>query len=1293
MNESDVPASPRPHRGEAVIGRAFRWSLAIFAAAGVVVAAGVYLARRAPPPPPSVEQAPVAAPREAAAPVREPPALPFTDVTREAGIDFRHVSGARGERLLPETMGSGAAFFDYDGDGDPDLLLVNSDDWPVEAAASPAGDATGGPDLAGTPQRLGNSAEGDVAAGTPGTAADRPAPGPTGVSQGPVSPGAVGGNARHPTLALYRNDTVTGDKGAPAVSFTDVTREAGLAVSLYGMGVATGDYDGDGHVDVFVTAVGPNRLFRNQGDGTFREVTEQAGVTGAADAWSTGAAFFDYDGDGDLDLFVGNYVRWSREIDLQVDFRLTGIGRAYGPPSAFEGAHPYLYRNEGNGTFTDVSAAAGVQVANPATGRPMAKALGVAPVDLDGDGRMDLLVANDTVQNFLLRNRGDGTFEEIGTAAGVAFDRDGAATGAMGIDTARYRNDEALAVAIGNFANEMTSFYVTQGVPDLLADEAIQAGIGPASRQALTFGLFFFDADLDGQIDLLQANGHLEAEINQVQPSQHYAQPAQLFWNCGPDCPAAYVPVPAQQIGDLARPMVGRGATYADVDGDGDLDVLLTENGGLPRLLRNDQALGHHWLRVRLVGRAPNPDAIGARVELTAGGVTQYRQVVPARSYLSQVELPVTFGLGQSAAVERLRVTWPDGSAEDVPVEGMDRLVTVRQTGAGPAATALPTGSAPATPTGGNPPTALAAEAPPAAGSVATPGPPAAAPAATPPPTAEGGGFVEIAEASGLDFVQFNGMSGEWYLVENLGGGVALLDYDGDGDLDVFLVQGEMLGPKPPSAALFPPPPGKPPGARLYRNDLTVAPDGTRSLRFTDVTEQSGIRDTGYGMGVAAADYDNDGDVDLYLANLGPNQLWRNNGDGTFTNVTQPAGVGEPRLSVSAAFLDYDRDGRLDLFVGNYVDFSPDNNRPCYAPWSARDYCSPKVYRALPDTLYRNRGDGTFEDVSVKTRVAQEAGTALGVVAADFNGDGWADVYVANDGMANHLWMNQKDGTFVNDALLAGAAVNREGMAEASMGVDAGDVDGDGDEDLFMTHLAGETNTLYLNNGEGWFEDRSVQSGLAGPSKAYTSFGTAFFDYDNDGDLDLFVASGAVNIIQTQAEAGDPYPLRQPKQLYENEGEGRFRDVSAEAGAALQVPEVSRGVAFGDLDNDGDTDLVVANNNGPVRLLENRLGTRNHWLGLRLIGREGRDAVGARVAVERAGQPTLWRRVRADGSYAAANDPRVLVGLGQGGEVGQVRVHWPDGTVESFAGLLADRYHTVRQGSGRPAEQEQPQRH
>jgi hypothetical protein len=1182
----DEPTAPPPEPGSSVIARAFRRSLAAVAVIAAAVALAVYLGRGARAPAPVADQAPPEAPRAAPAPVREPPALPFTDVTRAAGIDFVHRNGARGQRLLPETMGSGAAFLDYDGDSDQDLLLVSSGSWPDDPAAT------------------------------------------TGPS----------------TLALYRNDG--------SGRFEDLTTAAGLDLHGYGMGLAVGDYDGDGRVDVFVTAVGPNRLLRNEG-GRFRDVTGEAGVAGAADAWSTGAAFLDYDRDGDLDLFVANYVRWSPEIDLQVDFRLTGIGRAYGPPTAFQGSHPYLYRNEGGGTFRDVSAASGVEVENPATGRPMAKALGVLPVDVDRDGWLDLVIANDTVQNLLLRNRGNGAFEEVGTAWGVAFDRDGAATGAMGIDAGYYRNDEALAVAIGNFANEMTSFYVSQGTPTLLADEAIQAGIGPASRQVLTFGLFLFDADLDGRLDLLQANGHLEAEINQVQPSQRYAQPTQLFWNCGEDCPATYVPVPAERLGDLPRPMVGRGATYADIDGDGDLDVVLTENGGPVRLLRNDQALGNHWLRVKLVGAGANADALGARVELTAGGVTQRRQVMPARSYLSQVELPVTFGLGPTGAVERLQVAWPDGTVQEVEVTGVDRLLTVRQPGApGP------------------------------------PGGPPAGPAAAPPAgTAAAAGeasedwLVEVAAEVGIDFVQFNGMSGEWYLVENLGGGAALFDYDRDGDLDLFLVQGQMLGPKALANATFPPAGGEPPRSRLYRNDLRVGADGRRQLRFTDVTGASRLDERGYGMGVASGDFDNDGFPDLYVNNLGENRLWRNNRDGTFTDVTAGAGVGERRLTVSSAFVDYDRDGWLDLFAANYVEFSPEGNRPCYGPSSSRDYCSPKVYPALPDTLYRNRGDGTFEDVSGPARVATEKGTALGVIGADFNRDGWPDLYVANDGMPDHLWVNQRDGTFLNDGLMAGVAVNREGQPTASMGVDAGDLDGDADEDVFITNLMGETNTLFVNDGRGWFEDRSVQSGLAAPSKAFTSFGTGFFDFDNDGDLDILIASGAVNVVLAQAQAGDPFPLRQPKHLFRNRGDGTFEEVTDQAGAFLRQAEVSRGVAFGDVDNDGDTDVVVVNNNGPARLLLNRVGNQRHWLGLELLDAHGRDALGALVAVDLPGGRTLWRRVRTDGSYASARDPRVLVGLDDATGVTRVRVFWPDGTEETVTGLAPERYHTLRQGA------------
>ncbi len=403
---------------------------------------------------------------------------------------------------------------------------------------------------------------------------------------------------------------------------------------------------------------------------------------GAADAWSTSAGFFDYDNDGDLDLFVGNYVQWSKEIDFAVDYRLTGVGRAYGPPVNYAGSHSYLYRNEGDGTFTDVSAAAGIEVTNPATGEPAGKALGLGPIDVDGDGWMDLLVANDTVGNFFFHNQGDGTFTEEGTLYGLAYGRSGEATGAMGVDSGYFRNDADVGFLIGNFANEMTSVYVSQGDPTLYADEAIAAGVGAPSRTRLTFGLFLFDVDLDGRLDLLQANGHLEDEINKVDPSQSYPQPAQLFLNIDRDGRSVFEPVPTEATGDLSRPIIGRGAAYADIDGDGDLDVVLTQTGGTPLLLRNDQATGHHWLRVKLQGdpaKGVNRDAIGAWVEVTTGGVTQRRQVMPTRSYQSQVELPVTFGLGASETVESLTVIWPDGSRQDVVVPGVDQALVVAQ--------------------------------------------------------------------------------------------------------------------------------------------------------------------------------------------------------------------------------------------------------------------------------------------------------------------------------------------------------------------------------------------------------------------------------------------------------------------------------------------------------------------------------------------------------------------------------------------------------------------------------------
>lgn len=470
-----------------------------------------------------------------------------------------------------------------------------------------------------------------------------------------------------PSQALYTNDG--------SGRFQDVSAASGIAASFYGMGAAAADADADGDVDVFFTAVGPNRWFSNE-NGQFSE--RDAGVAGAADAWSTCATFFDADKDGDLDLYVGNYVKWSREIDLSINFQLTGIGRAYGPPTTFEGAQPYFYRNDGKASFEDVTKSAGFEVVNPATGVPVGKALGARACDIDLDGDLDLAVANDTVANFFYRNAGDGTFQERAKELGLAFDRDGRSTGAMGIDAAWFRNDDSIAIAIGNFANEMSSFYVSQGRADLWADEAIGSGIGAPTRKHLSFGALFLDYDLDGRVDFLQANGHLENEINQVQSSQHYEQPAQLFWNAGQDAKRTYVEV-LDGSGDLLKPIVGRGASAADIDGDGDLDVLLTQSGGKPELLRNDQGLGNHWLRLQLSAKGPNRAAIGARVELRAGGMRQCQELMPFRSYLSQCEQTLTFGLGAATKADKLVIHWPDGAKQELDGIAADQLHRIQQ--------------------------------------------------------------------------------------------------------------------------------------------------------------------------------------------------------------------------------------------------------------------------------------------------------------------------------------------------------------------------------------------------------------------------------------------------------------------------------------------------------------------------------------------------------------------------------------------------------------------------------------
>ena len=547
--------------------------------------------------------------------------------------------------------------------------------------------------------------------------------------------------------------------------------------------------------------------------------------------------------------------------------------------------------------------------------------------------------------------------------------------------------------------------------------------------------------------------------------------------------------------------------------------------------------------------------------------------------------------------------------------------------------------------------------------------------------------FIDCAGETGIDFVHVNGMSGKLYMPEILAPGVALFDYDNDGDLDIYLVQGQPLEPRPSGAdgSLGSRDPQL--RDRLYRNDLRVNADGTRTLHFTDVTAESRIDSRGYGMGVAAGDYNNDGWVDLYLTKFdASNQLLRNNGDGTFTDVAKASGTNERSWSVSAAFVDIDRDGWLDLYVGNYLRYSLERNNRCFSPAGSPDYCTPASYAALPDRLYRNRGDGTFVDISAASRIASEFGPALGVSTADFDGDGWMDIYVANDGKDNQLWRNRHDGTFENVALLAGVALPVGGKAEGSMGVDAGDVDNDGDEDLVMTELTTEGSNFYVNDGTGVFNDASAGSTIGPASLAFTGFGAGWLDVDNDGLLDFVAVNGAVQIIEGLRQAHDPFPLHQKKLLMRNTGNRRFEDVTARAGDAFALSEVGRGVALGDVDNDGDIDILIGNNNGPTRLLINQATASHHWVGLRLIGKKGsgaRDMLGARAEIVRKGAPSLWRRARADGSYASANDPRVLVGLGDARDAVGVRVRWPSGRVEMWTTVPVDRYTTLSEGEAK----------
>ena len=522
-------------------------------------------------------------------------AIHFEDITRAAGIHFTHNSGATGKKWLPETMGPGVAFIDYDNDGWQDILLVNGSDWPGHAR-------------------------------------------------------------KRSTLALYHNN----QNG----TFTDVTQKAGLAVEMYGMGVAIGDYDNDGHDDIFVTTLGQNHLFHNNGNGTFTDVTKQAGLWGPNE-FSTSAAWVDYDRDGKLDLVVANYVQWSPATDISCE--LDGKTKSYCTPESYKGTSVRLWHNRGDGTFEDATQKAGLYDVT-------SKSLGVAVFDANQDGWPDILISNDTQPNKLYINNGNGTFTEKGVASGIAYNEDGIARAGMGVDAADYDRSGAASVVITNFSNQMLALYHNER-NGLFVDEAPQSDVGHASLLTLGFGCFFFDYDLDGWPDLYIANGHIEDAIERVQPRVHYAEPPHLFRNL---TGGKFQEVTQSMGGAFAAPRVARGAAYGDINNDGALDVLVATNGGPATMFKNTGATNHS-LRIKLVGTKSNRDGIGSEVKVTAGSDMQSKALRSGSSYLSSSELIVTFGLASHTQADAIEIRWPSGQVDSLKNVATDQIITVKE--------------------------------------------------------------------------------------------------------------------------------------------------------------------------------------------------------------------------------------------------------------------------------------------------------------------------------------------------------------------------------------------------------------------------------------------------------------------------------------------------------------------------------------------------------------------------------------------------------------------------------------
>lgn len=526
--------------------------------------------------------------------------------------------------------------------------------------------------------------------------------------------------------------------------------------------------------------------------------------------------------------------------------------------------------------------------------------------------------------------------------------------------------------------------------------------------------------------------------------------------------------------------------------------------------------------------------------------------------------------------------------------------------------------------------------------------------------------FVDVARQSGINFLHDNAASPQKYLIETMGAGCGWIDYDQDGLLDLYLVNSaptRVYSPKRPLR-----------GA-LYHNNG----DGT----FTDVTERAGVGAEGlFGMGAAVGDYDNDGFPDLFVLGYGRCILYHNNGNGTFTDVTKQAGVAnEGRWASSAAWSDYNNDGRLDLAIANYVDWTPDTNYYCgdRGP-GLRSYCHPDDYHGEPPTLYRNNGDGTFTDVSNSSGVGAKPGNGLGIVTFDYDDDGWQDILIANDSMANFLFHNNRDGTFREVGYESGIAVSMDGAAEAGMGVDAADTTGTGRMDLVIAHLDTQLARFYRNMGDGTFEDATMQSKIGYATYHLSEFGAAFMDFDNDGARDIFMASGNVLDNIARYHAGVEYA--EPKLMFRNLANGTFENVSEQLGADFRLPRVSRGAAVGDFDNDGDIDILISNNGEYAQLLRNDGGNHNHWLSILLEGtKSNRDAVGARVKVT-AGDLVSYDQRRGGTSYQSARDPRLHFGLGSRSRIDAVEVKWPSGTVTKVEKLDADQFIAIKEGDG-----------